>query len=171
MGLDIFIETKNGNHENYYEISRGFCYQISLLDEPDQSAKYPLEIQQVYTLYNLEYSILKQMNTYRFRQQFMSEENVPQEKLDEIQAGLSKAFQPSDQLKNNLKTLYSRISENPNLLNQIQLNHVWIKKYFDRFHENIGEHLVDRNFGWDLRGIIHYLEKLPDGTLIRFGYV
>jgi hypothetical protein len=167
MSYDIFIETQDDTQPGCYALGRRFCWLVSLLDEPEPEAAHASELIQLYALYSLRPDILQKMNVYRF----IIQEPRTVHDLEKFHTAMAEAFQPAAELLENLITLYARICEKPGLLEEIQPNNEWIQSYFERFSEDVGERLVDRNLGWDLRTIITYLQSLPEGTLIRFGYL
>lgn len=171
MGLDIFIESfaeREDERLSCHGISREFCFQICELAHID--AEYKTELVQIYELYNLDYHVLCAMNVWKFEEKlrFESHQDITP---DEIDAYYQRALQPSSELLKNLKSLYQAIENDPERLSQITWREHGRTNYLDQFNENIGNYVVDRNFGWDLRTMIDFLEKLPHSTMVRFGFI
>lgn len=171
MGLDIFIESFSEREEerlSCHGISREFCFQIRELAYVDSD--YKTELVQLYELYHLDYRVLSEMNVWRFEEK-LRYEGVGELTKDEIDGYYQQALQPSVELLKNLQSLYQAIERNPERLKEVKWREHGRPHYLDRFNENVGNYVVDRNLGWDLRTMIDFLKQLPPSTAIRFGFI
>lgn len=164
MGLDILLESHLPNNKrNSCLLSRSFCRLVQDLDEPPKGEP---ELQQLSDAVELNLQLLKVMSCWKV----VSLARLGEDKISEsdYQKGYLESQQELKAILDLFERLYIKILEEPEVLQNLELNYSWMSWYFEQFEEKIERKGGEVNFGTDVRNIIHFLKDQPPDSKVNF---
>lgn len=167
MSLDISIyaiqEIDKDNLIIFDDISRAFLSLIRCLSEEEDNC----ELQQIATISNVDIAVIKNMSTWRiWEKQYggFSTKDEEQKFIYEYNLACDNSWQDIDLVLSCFNNLNNALSNDLFFESRIKYKLEWLQAsdYFKNYDKNvkINEHLVDKNFGWDLRNIIDFLTSI-----------
>lgn len=175
MSVDISIYAITGidgeDYKAFNDISRAFCTLISTYDETNN------ELKQIATIVNTDISIIERMNTWPIWQLQYSGFTTKREEeifIEKYNNACDASWQDIDIVLKCFINLHNSLKEKSSFESQIVYRLEWLStyEYFKHFDRDVmlNGRRMDKNFGWDLRNIIGFLEEMKETNmkLVRF---